>query len=141
MAKKDKKDEKKKKKRGVPWLLIILILLLFLIGGVGFGMGWFDSNSENDGTDASSVADTSASDSKEDESSAADKTTVAVKISGDKYVYDGADLTLEDLKSKLQGLDKATTIIEVTDDDAVENAVTSLKEMLDSLSLSYTGIS
>lgn len=142
MAKKNKKDEKKKKKKGPPWLLIILILLLFLIGGIGFGMGWFEGDGDGEGNaDVSSVADSAADDSKADDSSAAEKTTVAVKISGDKYVYDGAELTLEDLKSKLQSLDKAETIIEVTDENAVANAVTALKEMLDSLGLPFTGIS
>lgn len=137
----EKKKNKKKKKRSLLWLLLLLLLLLGIGLGLGLGMGWFDGKGDGDGDTKSVVqGDGSQADSKDDTSSAAEKTAVKVKIAGDKYVYDGAELTLEDLKTKLSGLDKATTIIEVTDENAVANAVTALKEMLDSVGLPFTGI-
>lgn len=139
----EKKKNKKKKKRSLLWLLLLLLLLLGIGLGLGLGLGWFDGKGDGDGDgDTKSVvqADGSQADSKEDVSEATEKTAVKVKIAGDKYIYEDAELTLEDLKTKLSALDKTTTIIEVTDENAVANAVTSLKEMLESVGLSFTGI-
>ena len=85
-----------------------------------------------------SASDASSNDASSDESSEAEKTTVTVKVSGSTYIYNGSERTLEELKSDMGVLDKNAVIIEVVDDTAVANAVTSLHELLDDIGLSYT---
>ena len=141
----EKRKNKKKKKRGLLWLLLLLLLLLGIGLGLGLGLGWFDGKGDGDGdgdgkTTISAVEGNDSTASTAEDSSATEKTSVKLKISGDKYVYDGSELSLEDLKTKLSELDKTKTVIEVTDDGAVANAVTALKEMLDSIGLPFTGI-
>ena len=103
----EKKKNKKKKKRSLLWLLLLLLLLLGIGLGLGLGLGWFGDKGDGDGDTKSVVqSDGSQADSKEDASEATEKTAVKVRITGDKYVYEDTELTLEDLKTKLSGLDR-----------------------------------
>ncbi|MBR6044962.1 MAG: hypothetical protein IKP47_04925 [Ruminococcus sp.] len=141
-AEHEKRKEKKKKKRGLLWLLLLLLLIALLIGGIGFGQGWFDGKGENegDGKSTTSSADTSSQDqtSSVDESSEAAKESVKVEISGSSYTFKGAEKTLEELKTELAALDKSKVIVEIADSDAVANAVSTLHDVLDELGIAYT---
>lgn len=128
-----KKEKKKKKGKGGLVLLIILLLLLALLWlmnylglGFGFGKGSGGSSSGSESTAAST------SDSNTDTT----KTTVTVTVKGSTYVYNGSELTLDDLKTKLGELDKDKTVIELKDDGAVENAMADAKSAIEGLGFS-----
>lgn len=128
-----KKDKKKKKGKGPIVLLIILLLLLALLWlmnylGLGFGFGKGDGGSSGGNESVAASADDSNTDTA--------KTTVTVTVKGSSYVYDGAELTLDDLKTKLGELDKDKTIIELKDDGAVENAMSDAKTAIEGIGLS-----
>lgn len=147
-AEHEKRKEKKKKKRGLLWFLLILLLIALLIGGIGWGQGWFEGKGEGKGDaestpaaqTSSTVDETSSVTEDSSKTEEAAKTPVAVKISGSKYVYNGAEKTLDELKTEFASLDKDKNIVEITDDGAVANAVSSLHEMLDGLGIAYTDI-
>ncbi len=139
----EKRKEKKKKKRGLLWFLLILLLIAALIGGIGFGQGWFDgkgkSEEDTSGSEDPAVERTIPEES-QDDSSESPKTPVALKISGSTYIYNDSVRTLEQLKSDFSVLDKSAVIIEITDDNAVANAVQSLHDLLGELGIAYSDI-
>ena len=130
--KRNKKDKKKKGKGPIVFLLLLLLILalLWLLNYLGLGFG-FGKGSGGSSSGSESVA-ASTSDSNTDTS----KTTVVVTVKGSAYVYDGAELTLDDLKNKLGELDKDKTVIELKDDGAVENAYADAKAAIEGLGLS-----
>lgn len=141
----EKRKEKKKKKRGFLWFLLLLLLLAALIGGIGWGQGWFEGKGEGQaestpaGDGESTVERTIPEESEADESSEA-RTPVSIKISGSSYIYNDNLRTLEQLKGDLEILDKNGVIIEITDDNAVANAMQSLHELLDELGVKYSDV-
>ena len=140
----EKRKEKKKKKRGFLWFLLLLLLLAALLGGIGWGQGWFSGKGNTEDTNTSG-SDSAAQRTIPDESSQADesseaRTPVAIKVSGSSYIYNDGVRTIEQLKNDLSVLDKNAVIIEITDDNAVANAMMSLHELLDELSVAYTDI-
>ena len=68
------------------------------------------------------------------------KTPVSLKVSGSAYIYNGSERTLDELKKEFGVYDKATVIIEITDDNAVANAIQNLHDMLIELGLAYSDI-
>lgn len=139
----EKRKGKKRKKRGLLWFLLLLLLLAALLGGIGFGQGWFDGKGKTDNDDASgsddSVIDRSVT-SSEDDSSEAAKTPVTIKVSGSTYIYNDSVRTLEQLKSDLSVLDKNAVIIEIRDDNAVANAFQGIHDLLTELGLPYSDV-
>ena len=138
----EKRKEKKKKKRGLIWFLLILLLLAALLGGIGWGQGWFDGKGKSEDTDTSgsdSQVERTIPESQADESSEA-RTPVALKISGSSYIYNDNLRTLEQLKGDLAVLDKNGVIIEITDDNAVANAMKNLHDLLNELGLAYSDV-
>ena len=139
----EKRKEKKKKKRGLLWFLLLLLLLAALLGGIGWGQGWFDGKGKTEDTNTSgsdSVADRTIPEVSQPDDSSESKTPVSIKISGSTYIYNDSVRTLEQLKSDLSVLDKSGVIIEIKDDNAVVNAMQSLKDLLDELELSYSDV-
>ena len=143
----EKRKEKKKKKRGLLWLLILLLLIALLIGGIGWGQGWFKGKGENEGSDttsgsAESTSYVSESSSVTEDSSLAEaeKVSVAVTVSGSKYILNGTEKTLDELKTEFSSLDKAASVIAIADEGAVANAVSSLHDMLNELGLPYSDL-
>ena len=126
--------EKKKKKSKAPLLFIVLLLLiaalLLLMNylGLGFGGGKGDGGSSNGNESVAATAD--------DSNTATEKTTVVITVKGTSYVYDGSELTLDELKTKLSELDKEKTVIELKDDGAVENAMADAKSAVEGAGLS-----
>ncbi|MBO6141683.1 MAG: hypothetical protein J6O40_07820 [Ruminococcus sp.] len=126
--------EKKKKKSKAPLLFIVLLLLiaalLLLMNylGLGFGGGKGDGGSSNGNESVAATAD--------DSNTATEKTNVVVTVKGSSYVYDGAELTLDELKTKLSELDKDKTVVELKDDGAVENAMSDAKTAVEGAGLS-----
>ena len=140
----EKRKEKKKKKRGFLWFLLLLLLLAALLGGIGWGQGWFsgkgnDNDSSAGGTESAAERTIPEESSQADESSEA-RTPVAIKVSGSSYIYNDTLRTIEQLRTDLSVLDKNAVIVEITDDNAVANAMMSLHELLDELSVAYTDI-
>ena len=136
----EKRKEKKKKKRGLLWLLLILLLLAALLGGLGFGMGWFDGkgdgSSGNDGSTAAATQATQAETQKAPEDSKpAQKTTVSITVEGKEYVYNGKKFNLDDIKKELGTLDKAATVVEIVDSNAIEDDLKALKDALKELGI------
>ena len=126
--------EKKKKKSKAPLLFIVLLLLiaalLLLMNylGLGFGGGKGDGGSGGGNESVAATAD--------DSNTATEKTNVGVTVKGSSYVYDGAELTLDELKTKLSELDKDKTVVELKDDGAVENAMSDAKTAVEGAGLS-----
>ena len=138
----ERRKEKKKKKRGLVWFLLILLLLAALLGGIGWGQGWFDGKGKTQETNTSgsdSQVERTVPESQPDDSSEA-RTPVALKISGSTYIYNDNVRTLEQLKNDLGILNKEGVIIEIKDDNAVANAVQSLHELLNELGLAYSDV-
>lgn len=134
---KKEKEKKKKKGKGLGLLIILLLLLalLWLMNylGLGFGFGKGDGGSSS-GSDSAAV---SASDDNTDTT----KTTYTVTVSGSTYKFNGEELTLDDLKTKLGELDKAKSVVEIKDDGAVENAMADAKSAVEGLGLSVVNTS
>ena len=126
--------DKKKKKSKAPLLFIILLLLILALLllmnylGLGFGGGKGEGGSGNGNESVAATAD--------DSNTATEKTTVVVTVKGSAYVYDGAELTLDELKTKLGELDKDKTVVELKDDGAVENAMADAKSAVEGAGLS-----
>lgn len=126
--------DKKKKKSKAPLLFIILLLLILALLllmnylGLGFGGGKGEGGSGNGNESVAASAD--------DSNTATEKTTVVVTVKGSSYVYDGAELTLDELKTKLGELDKDKTVVELKDDGAVENAMADAKSAVEGAGLS-----
>ena len=139
----EKRKEKKKKKRGFLWFLLLLLLLAALLGGIGWGQGWFNGKGKTEDTNASgsdsAVERTVPEESQADESSAA-RTPVAIKVSGSSYIYNDSLRTYDQLKNDLSVLDKNAVIIEITDDNAVANAMMDLHSLLEELALPFSDI-
>ena len=139
----EKRKGKKKKKRGLLWLLVLLLLLAALLGGIGWGQGWFDGKGKTEDTNTSgsdSVADRTVPEGSQPDDSSESRTPVAIKISGSTYIYNDNVRTLEQLKNDLSVLNKDGVIIEITDDNAVANAMQSLHELLDEVGLAYSDV-
>ncbi|SDB05487.1 hypothetical protein SAMN02910317_00214 [Ruminococcaceae bacterium FB2012] len=139
----EKRKEKKKKKRGLLWFLVLLLLLAALLGGIGWGQGWFDGKGKTNDTNTSgsdSVAERTIPEASQPDDSSEARTPVAIKISGSTYIYNDSVRTIEQLKNDLSVLDKNNVIIEITDDNAVANAMQSLHELLDEVGLAYSDV-
>lgn len=135
--KRNKKDKKKKGKGPILFLILLLLILalLWLMNYLGLGFGF------GKGSGGSSSGSDSVAASTSDSNTETTKTTVTVTVKGSTYVYDGAELTLDDLKTKLSELDKDKTVIELKDDGAVENAMADAKTAVEGVGLSIVNTS
>ncbi len=134
----DRKKQKQKKKRGggLLLLLILLLLLLALLGGLGFGLGWFDGDGKSSGD--SNDSKSSSVDRTVEDSSAADKDVVSITVKGSDYEMNGKTMTLEEVKTELGSFDKTAVTVEITDEEAIEGAYKSLTDALDELGFKHT---
>ena len=127
---------KKRKSKTAPLLLILLLLLLGLGGyGLGFGFGkGFGSGSS--GTDSGTVKEQVSQPEEQSSVVTEEIKTVEVTVSGNKYLYQNRETSLDDLITQLKALDKDVQIT-VHDDNASLDAFKALTDKLTESGLSH----
>lgn len=128
------KKKKNKKHIGLLIFIIILIIIAILIMrylGLGFGGG-----KGSGGSSANSTA-SSADSSKVTSSTTETKEFVNIKISGSTYIYNKTETTVDEFLNTVKYM-KENVVVCIEDDNATENAVTTLKNALDKAKRSYT---
>lgn len=128
-AEKQRKNQKKKKKKNFITLLLIVVFIIAVILlmnylGLGFGGG--------KGEGGESSADSQTSSSAEDKETTTTTTTEAVpkeyigiKVSGSTYIYQGSEVTVENIAETVR-LMTDNVVVVITDDNATQNAMDAL---------------
>ena len=150
MSKKEDKNEKKKSKfLPVIIVLLLIIAVLMIVASLGFGGGLGSGNGDGDNNSSSGVSENSSDDSTENtqasESPAEtetipEETTESIKyldvtVSGDIYLVNDVEKTLDDFISLAK--DSDNNVVRITDDNAVADAMDSLISTLESNNIQY----
>ena len=136
-------------KAGIGALIIGLILaLLRLLGYLGLGPDFGLGTGKVSGNSESSVSATQDISDKEAETEAATEPEteevteapaieyVEVKVSGGTIMYNGEEVSADDVVSAAKSAGE-DAIIRITDNDATQNAMEALKTVLDNNSVNY----
>ncbi len=123
---KRRKNQKKKKKKNLITLLLVIvfiaaiILILNYLGlGFGGGKGEGGESSVNSASGISSEAETTTT------TTAVPKEFVSIKVSGSTYIYQGSEITIENLRENIR-LMSDNVVVMITDDNATQNAMDDL---------------
>lgn len=133
----EKEQTKEKRKSKTAPLLVILLLLLLGLGGYGLGFGFgkgFGSGSS--GTDSGTVKEQISQPEEQSSVVTEEIKTVEVTVSGNKYLYQNRETSLDDLITQLKALDKDIQIT-VHDDNASLDAFKALTDKLTENGLSH----
>ncbi len=148
----EKKEKKKSKFLPVLVVLLLIIAILMIIASLGFGGGFGSGNGNGDGGNSNSkissensVADSADNDNipETDETTTEtlpEETTEAIRymeitVSGDTYFINSAEKTLDDFISL--ATDDENTVVRITDDNAVADAMESLISALENNNIQY----
>ncbi len=139
---KQKKNQKKKKKKRLVTLLFVIIfiaavILLMRYLGIGFGGGKGEGG-ESSGSDksvSSSVSDESQT-SSQTTTPAVPKEYIGIKVSGSTYLYQGSEITLDNLTETIR-LMSDNVVVLITDDNATKNAMDALTSAFDKTKREY----
>lgn len=154
MSRKDENQEKKKKTDFVSVLAVIMLIIaiIMIIAALGFGGG--SGNGDGSGNSGTNISE--STDNQEDsgetpekeisateESSAEESETevspekliyIQVTVSGNTYVMDDAETTLDAVIESASG---DNIVVRITDDNAVADAMDSLISALDEKGIQY----
>ena len=115
-------------------IIVIVILVISLILGTGIGNGNGNGNGDDNGQSVVSVSDI-------DEKSVIIETTeieyVNVTVSGNKYIFDNAESSLEELIDSLKNLSDGGVSVKIKDDNASLKAYRALIKLLDDNKIKY----
>lgn len=139
LERENKRLKKKRKKRLLSVILAIILIavLILLFNYLGLGFGGGKGNGGENGGSAVSQNSSAAETSATTVTTEAPKILVDIKVSGSTYIYDGQEVTLDVFKARLAPMSD-NVIINVIDDNATENAVKNLEDMLDSEGRQFT---
>lgn len=145
-------NENQKKGNFIPVLVVLLLIIaiLMIVTSLGFGGGLGSGNgdgasvnsgvSENSLSDNSGTENTHISETESETETVPEETTESIKyidvtVSGDTYLMNNTEKTLEAFISLAK--DGDNTVVRITDDNAVADAMDSLISALDENSISY----
>lgn len=128
---------KKKRRKRSPLLFILLLLiiaaviaLLVLGEGLGFGKGSGKSDSET------SSSDTVEKNVTEEAETAPAVLNAEIKVSGSTIIYDGKEVTADEAAEAIKTIEGDVVVV-VKDDNATQNAMSSLLDALDRAEITY----
>lgn len=130
MAKKEKKRSK------LPWLLLLIIILALVLAwkfgllkgfGLGSGLGLGNDTQNAEATQSVSASEEQAEVSTQE---------INIEVAGDQYLWNGEEVTLDTIKTNLDGLEENTKVI-MTDNEAVQNAYQEVLDVLNESNIQF----